>query len=793
MSQQAIKAVTEIDLSGNHWKMQGIRPGAGIEQGFPEMASEYQGTFFNWNQATVPGDVYTDLQRNGEIDDPYFGRNFGKAKWVQELEFWYFTKFNAPKSMEGRRLSITFEGVDYSCEAWLNGHYLGSHEGMFSKFECDITDVVRFDEWYEGCNILMVKLDPPPRNHRQVAGRKFCFGGDYMPDVVPFGIWRPVKLRATGDIRIEATRVESRLDGADAIVCVEVELHNPLDADVGVGLDAVLQGENFGSQRYDKQLTVRASSGLSYHNFEMQVKQAKLWWPWDMGEQHLYQLDLTAQYNGTIEDSRSEVIGIREIAMEMNPGFTEDEVEYPWTFVINGKPAFLRSACWGGQPSMLYGRNTDEKYRARLEMVLEANINNLRIFGWHPPEVPYFYELCDRLGITVWTNFSFATQAYSAAPQYLEPAVEECVEIVKDRRNHPSCIFFMGGEEVYFSQAHVESGNKQIMQAIGAALEHVTNIPYGDASPLSGEFGQALGYKPKESSHANEHYYAAGLNLMEEYYTALDYCVIPELTAASAPAVESLRKFIPEDELWPMGPSWGYHWADIDILKNLNVEVFGDECTGSLEEFVEATQIAQGMIFQFALEHFRRRKPRVSAVALCHFMTHMPDIKWGIIDYYGNKKLSFDDVARAYQPLLVSLEYSKRRWLPGEKFTAGLFIVNDFHQDYRNLLLSWKITDSEGQCVLEDSMSVDVETNSSCEFQQLQWKVDGVENAQFVVSMRLETPEGELLSCNHHTLLIGDQKKAKEMLFKRWQNTVERKDMHGKSYYRYFPELQNFE
>ena len=67
-----------------------------------------------------------------------------------------------------------------------------------------------------------------------------------------------------------------------------------------------------------------------------------------------------------------------------------------------------------------------------------------------------------------------------------------------------------------------------------------------------------------------------------------------------------------------MGPSWGYHWANIDILRVLNVEVFGKLRCDSLENFVESTQTAHGMIAQFALEHFRRRKPRVSAVSLCH-------------------------------------------------------------------------------------------------------------------------------------------------------------------------------
>ena len=84
--------------------------------------------------------------------------------------------------------------------------------------------------------------------------------------------------------------------------------------------------------------------------------------------------------------------------------------------------------------------------------------------------------------------------------------------------------------------------------------------------------------------------------------------------------------------------------------------------------FVEATQISQGTVAQFALEHFRRQKPHVSGVALCHFITNWPIIKWDIIDYYGTKKKSFDYVKRSYQPLLPSLEFSKRRWLPNENF-----------------------------------------------------------------------------------------------------------------------------
>ncbi|MEM0964974.1 MAG: sugar-binding domain-containing protein [Verrucomicrobiota bacterium] len=783
----------EIDLSGNHWKMQGIRPGQGIIEGFHELASEYQGTFYNWNQGCVPGDVYTDLQRAGAIDDPYFGRNFIRAKWAMELEWWYITKFETPEEMRGKRISLVFEGVDYSCDAWVNGTHLGSHEGMFSHFDFDISPLVRFEKWAEGCNILMLKLDPPPRNHRRVMGRKFVFGGDYMPDVIPMGIWQPVRVRATGAHRIEKTRIESTIDGKDAVVSIDVEISSKMDAPVLGTLDLSVKGENFRSRPIVIRQKAQLAPGKNVVRVEVPVRNAKLWWPMGMGEQRLYEVEIGLKTGRTEQDSYREVFGIREVEMTRNPGFSKDEVEYDWTFNINGKPMFLRSACWSGPPSMLYGRNRNEKYDALLKMVREANINNLRIFGWHPPEVPYFYELCDRLGITVWTNFCFATQAYKADPEVFHPAVAECVQIVEQRRNHPSAIMFMGGEEVFFSNAHVESDNKFIMESIGEAVRKVTNIPYGIASPMSETFGRKLGFKPKESTHANEHYYGAGDVLMEEYYPKLDFCVVPELTAASAPSIKSLKKFIPENELWPMGPSWGYHWADIDILKTLNVEVFGEPRTDSLEDFVEATQTAHGIIAQFALEHFRRRKPRVSCVSLCHFITHMPDIKWGIVDYYGEKKLCFDYVKRAYQPLLPSLEYTKRRWNPGSLFDAGLWVVNDHHKDLKDLNLQWRVIHSNGKVQQGDRIEIEVEANSSKEFGRVNWKVEGKDSSTFRVELQIVDRNGDILAENWHTLTIGDQLKAKKHCAEMHREIAASANSYGKSYYRYFPELWNFE
>ena len=198
-----------FDLSGNNWQMEGIRPGEGEKLGFHELPFDITGDAFNWVYAKVPGDVYTDLWRAGALDDPHFGRNSLKAKWVPEKEWWYKRQFDVPDSMKDKRIQLVFDGVDYACDVWLNGQLLGSHEGMFSKFVFDVTDIINFEKLRFGTNVLMVRLHPAPRRYSQVAGRKPAWHGDYWVSLPPTGIWKPVYLEAMGNVVIENTYINT--------------------------------------------------------------------------------------------------------------------------------------------------------------------------------------------------------------------------------------------------------------------------------------------------------------------------------------------------------------------------------------------------------------------------------------------------------------------------------------------------------------------------------------------------------------------------------------------------------
>ena len=210
-----------LDLTGS-WEMEGVLPGEGVKKLFHKVHPDCGPAF-------VPGDVYTDLWRVGRIDDPHVGRNGQRAKWVMDYEWWYFKTFKVPPEMKGKQIRLMFEGVDYECDVWLNGEALGNHQGAYSRFHFDITGKVNFstDRDRTENNLLAVRLAPPPRTFALVCGRKYRWHGDYGNNVTPFGIWRPVRLEATGPVSIEDIYVQSELrQDHVADLNVQVTLHN---------------------------------------------------------------------------------------------------------------------------------------------------------------------------------------------------------------------------------------------------------------------------------------------------------------------------------------------------------------------------------------------------------------------------------------------------------------------------------------------------------------------------------------------------------------------------------------
>ena len=111
-----------------------------------------------WYAATVPGTVLTTLVDRGVYPDPDYGlNNTAIPESLNKQAYWYRSSFETPASAAGKRLLLTFKGVNYAAEIWLNGEKLGELKGAFIRGQFDVTGKLK-----PGQNALAVKVSPPP-------------------------------------------------------------------------------------------------------------------------------------------------------------------------------------------------------------------------------------------------------------------------------------------------------------------------------------------------------------------------------------------------------------------------------------------------------------------------------------------------------------------------------------------------------------------------------------------------------------------------------------------------------
>ena len=119
----------------------------------------------HWRVGSVPGCPHHELWKSGEIPDPYIDRNSLLSEWISQRTWVYKKTFTVGDEMNGRRVDLHFNGVDYQAEFFLNGESLGRHAGMFVPVEFDVSDKLV----YGAENLLAVMIDVAPLEEPQVG------------------------------------------------------------------------------------------------------------------------------------------------------------------------------------------------------------------------------------------------------------------------------------------------------------------------------------------------------------------------------------------------------------------------------------------------------------------------------------------------------------------------------------------------------------------------------------------------------------------------------------------------
>ena len=239
----------------------------------------------------------------GEFEDPYFARNLETIPTEQFAgPWWYRTEFTLDAPVTGGAW-LVFEGINYSAEIWLNGQQIGSREDVFGAFRMFEINVA--DHLTTGLNALAVRVHPPQPGDPTIG---FVDWNPRPPDR-NMGLWREVRLRLNDGIALNDVFVRADVD-LDTLAKASLTIHATARNETDRPVKAVVAGLIGDDIEVEHAIELAAGETrqleFSPADFpQLRIDQPRLWWPHDLGEPHLYNLDLSVTADGRHQISRA--------------------------------------------------------------------------------------------------------------------------------------------------------------------------------------------------------------------------------------------------------------------------------------------------------------------------------------------------------------------------------------------------------------------------------------------------------------------------------------------------------
>lgn len=661
---------------------------------------------------SVPGNFELDMQKAGLIEEPFFGTNALKLQRLENRHLWYCREFMYTEN-DTENVYIKFDGIDTFADVYINGVLIGSSDNMLIPFEFKAENI------NVGKNEILVHIKPTciearkysfdfevntcqKYNYASLMTRKAAhsFGWDIFPRIVSGGIWREVSILKKKSDSIKEFFI-------DTVSCNKESAVLSGYYELGFSGDFV--------QDYSLKITGKCGNSSfsiaeeklwhSQSHFSVTVENPVLWWPRFMGEPSLYNVSITLLKNGLIVDEKEIHFGVRKIKLSKTD-IIDENGNGEFLFEVNGKPMYIMGTNW--VPLDAFHSRDTERLKQAFDLLLEENCNAVRCWGGNVYESDEFFELCDKYGIIVWQDFAMGCASYPQNDNLCDRIRIEVESVVKRLRQHPSLALWAGDNECDIATAYWNADkrdpthNRITRKVIPEVLKRLN--PFREYLPSSPYVSEKAYSANKENILPEDHLWGPRDYFKGDYYVNSTARFASEMGYHGAPGVESIKKFISEDMLWPISnDEWQVHSSCMELgadvtysyrnkLMSDQIKVLFGETPDSLDDFVLASQISQAEAMKFFVERFRSAKWKRTGLIWWNLIDGWPQFSDAVVDYYFNQKLAFDFIKRSQQPLALMFREP-------ENGKIELIAANELPH---KINFNYKVTDMESGEILSD-------------------------------------------------------------------------------------------
>ncbi|MFA5147976.1 MAG: glycoside hydrolase family 2 TIM barrel-domain containing protein [Candidatus Omnitrophota bacterium] len=389
-----------------------------------------------WNDKEIPG-----------VENPAPDRYMDGA--------WYRRHFNVPADAAGKYVKLMFEAANYFTDVWVNGKWVGCHEGGYTPFAFDVSQYLNYGK----DNVVAVRVDNIPWIPNGDTSKEAQATNDH--NIIPYatgdwwnygGITRNVYLEISPAVSVVRADIRTKVSGEkDSELTIEVVAYNRGDAEVTSSLGVKVFQANIKDKDLEEPSAKKIASSRTMSvqgetskeitlkpgevramSFSLKSGALKFWSP---ESPDLYVLQVTLGDKKKKLDELYTQFGVREVRVDKDSP----------KILLNGKEVFLRGIA---RHEAFRGEPGPEEFgppriAKDFKFIKEANANFVRTA--HYPNEQLTYSIADRMGLLIWEEipvFWFGGPEFVIQKNVRGIARQMWFEMIYRDYNRPSVIIW---------------------------------------------------------------------------------------------------------------------------------------------------------------------------------------------------------------------------------------------------------------------------------------------------------------------------------------------------------------